>query len=314
MAMRCLRPAEAVLGGVLVLGTGCGLRSNALDDFDAAGMLDDAGVSEDSGSGGGEASCAMPKSIPADINGFVLSGSLRGSGNEVGQCGRDDGPEAVWAYTPVAEVDVSLRANPGQSSFVPTVRVERDSCGDPGRPAELCASDLLRTEGGDDRLVPGLARHFLAQPGSTYFITVDSPGGTTGSYHIELEAGPPSIDQCSVHAETIVYAHGGTFSWINEFSAGYGRVSSRCGAPGKENMFRLVVDRPGWVFANAIATGGFVPVLSLRTACSATSELECTSQSGNAIGEWFVEAGDYFLTIDNGATAAGGYELHLDFF
>jgi hypothetical protein len=303
-----LRPAQAVLGGTLVLGLGCGLRSNALDDFD--GEIGE--ITE--GSDPDEGSCGMPKHIPETFDTFVLSGRLRGSGSELGPCGRDDGPEGVYAFSPAAQVDVTIRADAGETTFVPTIRVERDVCGEARGVAELCASDFLRPAGASDQLVDGLARHFLAQAGSTYFITIDSPADTRGDYRVELQTGPPGLEQCGVHGETITYAPGGTFSWINEFSAGYGRVSSRCGAPGKENMFRLVMGQSAWVSVFAQGSEGFVPVLSLRTGCSATTEIECTAAAGTAASaEWFVEAGEHYLTIDNAGTAGGEYQLFVDF-
>jgi hypothetical protein len=301
MAMRLL-PAAAVLAGVLGVGAGCGLRSDPLDDFDGEVDLTEGPDPSDEGS------CAMPKVIPAQFGSFSLTGSLAGTGSEQGQCGRDDGPEGVYAYTPAADIDVTIRAIPGPTTFVPTIRVERNVCGNPGQAAELCASDFIRDG------AAGLDRHFLARAGSTYYITIDSPAGTRGNYQVELVEGPPPLAQCSVHAETIRYSPGGTFAWLNDFSEGYGRVSSRCGAPGKENMFRFIVDRPAWVFVQAIGSGGYRPVLSLRTGCSATSELECTQPGPTHVAsEWFLDAGEYYLTVDNGGTAAGGYELFMDF-
>jgi hypothetical protein len=302
--MRCLRPAAAMLGGVLWLGVGCGLRSDALDEFDGGGIALTEGTEP-----GDLGSCEMPKGIPAELEVFTLSGQLTGTGSEQGPCGRDDGPEAVYSFSPTRTLDVTLRVIADQTSFSPTVRVERDRCGDPRAAAEICASDLLRPDGTE-----ALARHFLAEAGSTYYVTVDSPARTSGSFGVELRAGAVPLAQCSVHAETITHAPGGTFSWLNDLTEGYGRVGSRCGAPGKENMFRVVVNQPGWIFAGATGTGGFIPVLSLRTSCSAATEIDCMSSGGaNVGGEWFVEPGEYYLTVDNATTAAGGYQLFVDF-
>ena len=293
--------AAVLVGGLGVCA--CGLRSNPLDDFDGEIDLTESPDPVDEGS------CGMPKTIPAQFETFTLSGQLSGEGSEVGSCGRDEGPEGVYAFTPAADGDVTIRVDAAQTSMRPTIRVERDVCGDPTRAAELCAWDFLGQEGSVTR-----DRHFFARAGSTYFVTIDSEAQTRGNYEIELRTGTPPLDQCGVHAETIVYSPGGSFSWLNDFTAGYGRVSSRCGAPGKENMFRLVVDRPGWVMVEGIGSGGFIPVLSLRTSCSTVSEIDCTQPAGNrAAGEWFVEAGTYYLTIDNGSTAAGGYDLRVNF-
>jgi hypothetical protein len=301
MAMPRLRPAAVV--GVLWLAAGCGLRSNALDDFDGEIDLTEGSEPDE------QSSCAMPKGIPAEFETFMLTGQLRGSGSERGPCGRDEGPEGVYAFSPSGDVEVSVRAVADETSFGPTIRVERDLCGDPVGPAEICASDFIRSDG-----TAGLARHFLARAGSTYYVTVDSPEGTSGRYGVELRTGPAPIEQCSVHNETITYSPGGTFSWLNDFTAGNGRVSSRCGAPGKENMFRFVVGQSGWVSATATGHGGYVPVVSLRRGCSVMSELECqTSGTSSTFAQWFVDAGEYYLVIDNAVTAAGGYQLFVEF-
>jgi hypothetical protein len=303
--MRRLRRYSTVLGAVIwVGGAGCGLRSNPLDEFDGEVDLTEG---EDPGE---VSSCAAPKDIPAEFETFLLTGQLRGSGSERGPCGRDDGPEAVHSFSPAAAGDVSVRVLPEETSFSPTIRVERDTCGDPTGTAELCAADFRREDG-----TAGLARHFHAQPGFTYFVTIDSPAGTSGSYGVELRSGPAPLEQCAVHRETITYARGGTFSWINDFGEGYGRVQSRCGAPGRENMFRLSMGSSGWVGARVTGNAGFVPVLSLRGGCSMASERECSPASGSvAAGEWFLEAGEHYLVVDNASTAAGGYELFVEFY
>lgn len=313
--MHCLRVlAAVVVGGGLALGAGCGLRSNALGEFDDVGNVGDGG---DAGSDPDrEGSCVNPILLPQDQSRFVISGELAGGGGtEDGPCGRDDGPEDVYVYSAAADVDVSLRATT-VSDFVPTVRVERDTCGDPSTPAEICSADLIVYDESNDRFSSGLSRHFLAEAGSDYFITIDSPAGTVGAYEVEVTLGWPPLEQCGVHSETIFHAPGGAFSWVNDFGAGYGRVSSNCFAPGKENMFRLVADQPGFMFVEARASGGFEPVLSFRTACAGLSELQCTSPHGASASamEVYIEApGEYFLVVDNAGTEAGSYELFVFF-
>ena len=89
-----------------------------------------------------------------------------------------------------------------------------------------------------------------------------------------------------------------------------------CGGPGRENMFPVVATYSGNLYAHVETTGGFAPVLSLRTDCAALSELACSTGPAGGVADLvytIVEPGQYYLAVDQAQIGAGGYSLRVDF-
>ncbi len=102
------------------------------------------------------------------------------------------------------------------TEFTPTLRVTRDGCYmDDNNLPRVCAAPY-----GD---VP--FRHFFAEAGHEYFVTVDSPEGTDGHYAMQVVYTSPPIEGCLVHSTQINQEIGGLFMWNNVLGgrAGIGR-------------------------------------------------------------------------------------------
>ncbi len=282
----------------------CGLRSDP-DDQDLSG--DTVSDTEADPRRGG---CDMPYVLP--FANFEARGRLLGPGKVRGWCGRtveddveapDAGPEDSYIVTPSFDVDVAVVIS--EAEFEPSVRVTRDGCREDVLP-NLCAAPLG----------VGVARHFFAEVGHSYTITVDSPEGTDGHYAMQVVYGDPGIGACPIHPAIIDQAPGGYFTWSNTFGATPGEVDGRCGGPGDENMFQVNVLFPGTITFRATADASFAPVLSLRSGCGGVTELQCVSsaQTGSSTVElvnFFPNPGTFYIVVDMGDVVGGSYKLEV---
>nr|MCH9687557.1 hypothetical protein [Deltaproteobacteria bacterium] len=203
------------------------------------------------------------------------------------------------------DVDVLLSLDPVATDFTPTLRVIESGCDTNTGITRICTQSILQEP-----------FHFLAEAGKVYTVIIDSRDGDEGTYALKVDLGEPPVTQCPLHPEVIEQMSGSTFLWNNEFSQGQGRVDGYCGGPGRENMFRLVASNPGTMIATVQSTGGFAPVLSMRTGCAALSELACSSEPAGAAAvlEYFIpQPGQYYLVVDQGEIGAGGYSLQVQF-
>lgn len=277
----------------------CGLRS---DPFAPEVELDAGDDDDDGGDPNRAGTCNNPLSMP--YSSMTLRGELSGPSFSEGWCGSDGGPEDVYVLVPDYDADVILRFDAGESEFTPTLRVIEDGCAAGTGVTRICTRSWEDTP-----------FHFLAQARHTYSIIVDS-ADDDGRYAFSVELGQPPIDQCSPHPETIQQIPGSAFLWNNDFTEGQGRVDGYCGGPGRENMFPLVASYPGYMTAVVEASGGFAPVLSLRTGCAALSELTCAAAGPGqptAIEYFLPDAGTYYLVVDQAQIGSGGYSLRVDF-
>lgn len=290
----------------LILGlapTACGLRSNPFaPEVDLDGAESDEGT-EESGDPNRPGTCNDPLDMPFAPN--TLRGTLSGPSFAEGWCGSDDGPEDVYTLVPDYDVDVILTLLPGETEFTPTLRVVEDGCENDTGVTLVCTHNF-----------EAQAYHFLARAGHTYAVFIDSADGSEGSYAFDVSLGYPALELCAPHPEVIQQLPGSSFLWNNDFSEGQGLVDGYCGGPGRENMFPLVATYAGNLYAEAITTGGFAPVLSLRTDCAAISELACAADGPGGVAElstFLPGPGQYYLVIDQGQIGAGGYQLRVDF-
>ena len=289
--------------GVLALAA-CGLRSDA-DDDDTGGDVDTIGG--DTEADPREGSCDTPYVLP--FANFEVRGRLLGPGKVRGWCGRDAeddpdaGPEDSYIVTPTFNVDV-LVVIP-ESDFVPSVRVTKDGCREDVFP-QVCVTPVAA----------GDLRHFFAETGHTYTITIDSPEGTDGNYTMQLLYGDPGIAACPIHPNIITQKPGGFFTWSNSFGRRQGEVDGACGGPGAENMFQVNVSYPGFFNFRVTASNGFEPVLSVRSSCGGATELQCTSSelTGStdlSIDHFFEVPGTYYVVVDQVGVDGGDYTLDV---
>jgi len=291
---------------VVALGTfptaGCGLRSDPVLPDAAVGSSDD-GPSSDPNRAG---SCNDPLVLPTE-NARVTGALADGDSFSDAWCGSDAGPEDAYTFTAVQTGDVTITMDPSQTEFDAVVRVEEGTCGD-GADALLC-----------DRSALSRGVHFLAIAGTQYTVTIDSASGDSGGYAFDVAYGEPPLALCEVHPEVIAQVSGGSFFWSNTFSAGQGVVDGFCGGSGRENMFTLNADYPGFMYVYVSGANGFRPVVSYRTGCGGLTELSCSSDGdtglpGVAELEVFIDApGQYYLSIDQLGFEGGDYSLEVYF-
>ena len=288
----------------LAWSTGCGLRSDPLFEgvnLDSGSDEDDPS-SESGDDGPSGRACESTIAMPA-MNIASVKGTLNGDDRGGGWCGDDDGPEIVYELVAPYTTDITLTT---LSSEVPlTLRVEEGVCGDDDA-AKICATDFSEQP-----------RHFLALGGTTYYITVDTDDPQGGSFDFSVVYGWPTLDQCPVHDMPIYQEPGGLFQWFNDFGQSQGEADGFCGGPGRENMFFVQTSYAGNMHVELKGSGGFEPVLSLRTSCAAISEIVCDSDGPNgfATADWFIDApgGEYYIVVDQVGYAGGAYELFVSF-
>jgi hypothetical protein len=296
---------QARLVGLLLLvaSSACGLRS---DPFAPDAVLDeddgDGSSSDEGGDPNRPGTCNDPLSMP--FAPMTLRGELSGPSFAEGWCGSDSGAEDVYTLVPDYDVDVILTLLP-ETDFTPTLRVVEDGCEDGTGITQVCTRSF------EDQ-----PYHFLARAGHTYSVFIDSTDGDEGRYAFDVGFGWPPLEQCAPHPEIIQQLPGSAFIWNNDFTEGQGRVDGYCGGPGRENMFPLVATYPGNMIARVETSGGFAPVISLRTDCAALSELACAANGPGGVAElvqYLGEPGQYYLVVDQGQIGAGGYSLRVDF-
>lgn len=253
-----------------------------------------------------EGSCDNPIVLP--IANIEVRGRLQGPSRVEGWCGdgeNDGGSEDTYLISPTADTDVLVLMQPS-TEFQPTLRVTRDGCySDPDNLPRVCAAPF-----GDHAYW-----HFFAEAGHDYSITVDSPEGTDGHYAMQIVYAAPQIDACPIHSTQINQEPGGYFTWSNQLGGRQGRVVSRCGGPGAENMFQVNVFVPGTMTFKITADTSFAPVLSIRSGCGASTEMVCTSMAEQGTStfalSWFFEPGTYFVVVDQDDIQGGEYVLEV---
>ncbi len=290
---------------LLLAVSACGLRSDPFAISDA--LADDGGdgdaLTGDAGDPTRAGTCFNPLDMP--FAPMTLRGDLSGPSFSQGWCGSDGGPEDVYTLVPDYDVDVLLSMPPTNPSFSPTLRVIEGGCESGEGTTKICTQSIAQDP-----------FHFLAEAGKVYSVIIDSRDDEEGGYELNVDFGWPPIDQCPVHPELIRQQPGSTFLWNNEFSQGQGRVDGYCGGPGRENMFPLQADYPGNMIVTVESSGGFAPVISMRTDCAALSELACASDGVGGVAQlvyFIAQPGLYYLSIDQGEIGSGGYALSVEF-
>lgn len=294
---RVTAPGVTALAVSLILA--CGARSGPVDEDTDGGT----GVTPIDPREGG---CDNPIVLP--LANIEVRGRVQGPSRVEGWCGdgiNDGGAEDTYLIAPAADTDVLLLMQPS-TEFTPTLRVTRDGCYmDDNNLPRVCAAPY-----GD---VP--FRHFFAEAGHEYFVTVDSPEGTDGHYAMQVVYTAPPIEGCPVHSTQINQEIGGFFTWSNELGGRAGSVDGRCGGPGAENMFQLNVFTPGAITFTVTADVSFAPVLSIRTGCGGSTELTCTSMAEQGTANfsltWNFDPGTYFVVIDQNDVVGGSYKLDV---
>ena len=301
--VRAARPEPWLLFLLLACAGACGVRS---DPFDLPGTAGGGGGGGDGGRGG---TCDDAEAL-APLEDAELTGTLpveRGSLS--GWCGRDGGAEDVYVLDAQNDRDILVVVNAvDPDGFVPTVRVEVDTCGateavtDEGY-TELCFADPM-----------GGRAYIHTEIGRRYTITVDAPEGEGGDYSVILLYQPPLGDECPLHPETPFLQPGSYFLWSNTLGGGQGRIQGLCGGPGTENMFLVTVDAPGVLRARATSNSPDAePIVDVRNGCAFVDTLDCQRGAAGGVAEVQVpvDPGIYYVTVDHHGVGTFAYDLEM---
>ncbi len=236
----------------------------------------------------------------------TVRGRLLGGGSAEAWCGEDgsdSGREDTYLLTPPYSTDVILTMREG-TDFPALLRVTANACvAEDGTLPKTCVIPEI-----DD------SRHFWAEAGQEYYISIDSEAGVDGRYEFDIAFGWPPLETCDVHSMPINQQPGGLFLWENTLDRGQGRVDGACGGPGHEDMFLVNVQEPSLMTAIVSANSDIQPVISVRSSCAAASELTCTSGENPGTVEYFFPApGEYYLVVDQEGIEGGDYVLEVLF-
>ena len=283
-----------IFAGLVLMLTACGARSG-FTDTGGGGVGGDDDMRE--------GSCAMPIDLAFEPQ--IVRGRLLGGGSAEAWCGdagSDAGREDTYLLTPPYSTDVILTMRDG-TDFPALLRVTAGGCiAEDGTVPETCVIPEI-----DD------PRHFWAEAGQDYYISIDSAAGVDGRYELDIAFGWPPLDSCELHSMAITQQPGGHFLWENTLASGQGRVDGACGGPGREDMFLVNVQEPS-LMTVVVNSDSIQPVISVRSNCAAASELTCSvGENPNTVEYFFPAAGEYYLAIDQEGVSGGDYVLEVFF-
>ncbi len=243
---------------------------------------------------------------------LTLRGSTANAANDVSlSCAiaGSSGPDAVFGLKVGARKRLTAVVKPvdSTSGFAPVVGV-RTLCGEVS--AEVACGFVSRGGTSARAVAEGLA------PGDA-FVWVDSESEVGGEFELELTFDDaPEIDSCAapglLRVTDALDLTGETTGLADELSASCGGL----GAP--DAVYRLTLETPRRVKLEAVGLAGFKPVVSLRSACLASSsERACAAALGTTNTSLVelpsLDRGDYFVIIDGPSSgpAAGRFRLRV---
>jgi hypothetical protein len=310
-----LRPWSAWSTLLLLLAvSACGLRT----DPDSTLVCVDDDDSMATGTGGFEpriGSCLDPFDLP--LMPLNVQGQIGGCSDIDGWCG-GSGPEDVYRLiTTVNPIDVTVDFRPDQTTIDPVMRVVRSPIG------EACAEAAIIDQGICAPIVNELSkRHFLIEVGFEYYLIVDSGHGEAGEYGFDITygVGPLVENECfaEIEEQQINLGLGGQFVWEASLDDGQGILDGFCGGPGAEAIFAVNTTSAGTLVASVLGDSGLEPMLSVRPACAAGSELNCdssTAQLDHSANLAYAVPGatTVYLVVDQLGVEGGSYTLNVGY-
>ena len=238
---------------------------------------------------------------------------------------KQSGRDVVYQFTLAQPKDVTLSLTPSSgSSLIPVLYVRRANC----------TSQLLSDEVVCLNQVGGVAAQLTNLAAGTYFVFVDSSGGTSGAFALTATQSTPSPapanDNCA-SAQALVFtgdvatASGTTFGASNSNSPTDNAPA--CGTDflprrfGRDLVYSYTLTgaQDVDVTVTPSAGSGLVPTLYVRapnmcTSFSAGFELACVAESTVRPLRIYLPnqaAGTYFLFVDSNSYATGGFTLSL---
>ncbi|MDP2273592.1 MAG: hypothetical protein Q8K32_22825 [Archangium sp.] len=279
-------------------------------------------------------SCTAPELLTFTGDVATVSGSTLQAANDnyagdvsptCSPSAKQSGRDVVYQFTLTQPQDVSLSLTPASGSpLIPALYVRRTNC----------TSQLLSDEVVCLNQVGGVATQQTNLAAGTYFVFVDSSGGTSGAFTLTVTRSAPTAapanDDCAgaqslSFTNNVATVSGTTFGASNSNAPTHNAPA--CGTDfiprrfGRDLVYSYTLSGAQDVDVTVTpATGSaLVPTLYVRspnmcTSFSAGSELACVAESTSRPLRIYLPnqvAGTYFLFVDSNSYATGAFTLSV---
>jgi hypothetical protein len=234
--------------------------------------------------------CATPSTL---YFGGTTSGSMLGSAhNTTGSCG-GAGNDVVYSFTTYSTTDVFIAAT--STAFDPILYAS-STCGG----STWCNDNAAAGLTGSILTLGGLAS-------GTYYLVVDSPGTTSGTFTIEAysHADAAAGDNCGSALILSNGATGSTISLLDDFDASCRNNNS------SEAVYAFIVETARTVTVNTCTGTSYDSILYFRDDCDTGTDIACDNDScgsQSSVSAYF-SPGVYFLYVDGNRGLTGTYTL-----
>lgn len=280
-------------------------------------------------------SCSAPEAL-AFLNGVAsFSGSTLQAANDnyagdvsptCSPSAKQNGRDVVYSFTLAQAQDVAINVVPsGGSTLIPAMYVRRNTC----------TSQLLSDEVVCDAAIGGVSAQLTRLAQGTYFLFVDSSGGTrgafTGSVTLSAPTPAPANDSCNGQALSFTgspltaIVNGSTNAASNSNAATHNAPA--CGTDffprrfGRDLVYSYTLTAGQDVDILVTPANGseHVPVIYVRApnqcmSFSAGFELTCVAETTSQPLRVFLPnqtAGTYFLFVDSNSLSTGDFSLRV---
>ncbi len=238
---------------------------------------------------------------------------------------KQSGRDVLYQFTLTQPQDVTFSLTPAAgSTLIPALYVRRTNC----------TSQLLSDEVVCLNKVGGVTTQQTNLAAGTYFVFVDSSGGTSGAFELTVTRGAPTPapanDDCAgaqslVFTNNVATVSGSTFGASNSNAPTHNAPA--CGTDfiprrfGRDLVYSYTLTGPQDVDVTVSPGAGsaLVPTLYVRspnmcTSFSAGSELSCVAESTSRPLRIYLPnqtMGTYFLFVDSNSYATGDFTLSV---
>jgi hypothetical protein len=276
--------------------------------------------------------CASPISLTFSNSSSTVSGSTAQAANDnspydlsptCSASGKQSGRDVVYAFTLAQPQDVTFTLAPAAgSSLAPVLYVRKGTCG-----SQLLVDEVVCVE-----QATTITSTLTALAAGTYFVFVDSAGGTSGAFTLTTALGPPTpppandtcaspqaltfVNGTATTSGTTVGATNSNTPSDNSPACGTGFLPRRYG---RDLVYTFTLTSPRDVDVRVAPTAGslFVPAVYARTPNTCTSfsagtELGCTASTSPAEAALYLPnlpAGTYPLFVDSNSYDTGAFTV-----
>lgn len=275
-------------------------------------------------------SCAAPQVLPVNgttVTNSVVIGNTAFASNDSTMASNDPscsatartGNDLLYSYTLATRSNVTVTARPISGSALRPVLSVRSDCAVPsselGCQEAIAATAVMVTQNGQ---APG-----------TYYVWVDSAGGTSGPFSLEVNATPTVDNDVCAGVQPLTFAGSSASASGDTTFATNGNVlgdqtpscSDSARGTGKDVVFSYTLTQAQDVTISVTPTGlspSYQPVVSVRAAsctdATRTGERGCVSPlSATQARVSLVNqpAGTYFVWVDGALDTAGPFQLEV---